>query len=208
MMIRLGFTIICLITFSGLQSQKMVRKSLINSNVTAFEIDTHNCFDLELTTSTNDELIVEALIDGEYSDDLIVKISEAGSTYIVSAGFRPNFVVPNDKLSAHKVISIALKVSLPEFKKVNVSGTNCNVMARGIFSTLEVVLNDGNCSLDQVGLKAVVKTQSGNINVLGEGGNVMAESKYGTVVKKYFPVGENEYDLHSVTGNIHLTNTN
>ncbi|MCW5514906.1 hypothetical protein [Muriicola sp. Z0-33] len=186
----------------------MIRKSLTNSNVTAFQIDTRNCFDLELTTSTNDELIVEALIDGEYSDDLVVKIREAGSTYMVSTGFRPNFVVPNDKLSAHKVISIALKVRLPEFNKVHVTGTNCNVMAKGTFSILEVALDDGNCSLDQVGLKAVVKTQSGNINVLGEGGNVLAESKYGTVVKKNFPEGASVYDLHSVRGDIHLTNTN
>ncbi len=207
MMIRL-VSILCLISFGGLQAQKMIKKSLINTNISAFQIDTDNCFELELIATTTDELIVEATIDGEYSEDLIVKINETGSTYFVSAGFRPNFIAPNDKLSAHKVVSIALRISLPAYNTVNVTGTNCNVLAKGMFSFLNVVLDDGHCTIDQVGQNTIVKTQSGDIRLLGEGGNVVAASKYGQVINEFFPKGESDFSLHTVTGNVHLINTN
>lgn len=206
-MIRL-VTIICLISFGGLQAQKVIKKSIVNTNVSSFQIDTANCFELELIASATDELLVEAAIDGEYSEDLIVKINQAGSTYLISAGFRPNFIIPNDKLGAHKVVSIALRISLPAFTKVDVTGTNCDVRARGMYSFLKVVSDDGQCTLNQVGQNTIVKTQSGHINLLGEGGNVIAASKYGKVINEYFPEGENDFSLHSITGNIRVINTN
>lgn len=208
LMKRSVFAILFLMTFSGLKAQKLIRKSLINSNISSFQIDTGNCFELELTTAVGDELIIEAELDGEYSEDLIVKIIEEGSTFFISTGFRPSFIVPNDKMSVHKVISIALRISLPEYNNVKVTGTNCNVTANGLFSALEVVLDDGNCILNQVGQSASVKTQSGNISLYGTGGIVDAETKYGNIVKNDFPHGDNEFSLYSITGNIHLIKTN
>jgi hypothetical protein len=38
---------------------------------------------------------VAASIDGEYLQDLMVNVAQEGSTVLVSAGFQPNFVFPN-----------------------------------------------------------------------------------------------------------------
>ncbi|MBT8183650.1 MAG: hypothetical protein KJN76_02320, partial [Eudoraea sp.] len=173
-------------------------------NITSIQIDAGNCFDLELSTVVGDELFVEATMDGEYSNDLVIKINEIGNTVFISAGFRPNFIAPEDKLSTHKVVAVAMRIRLPEFNSVKVSGTYCNVMVKGIFSTLEIVLDDGNCVLNGVGRNTVVNTQSGDINLFAESGKIDAETKYGQLTNKNIPEGNNNFSLYSVTGDICL----
>ena len=201
---RLGCVFLFCLAIGGLQAQKLIKKSHINSHISFFQIDTSNCFNLELGTSVGDELIVEAVIDGEYSKDLIIKISEEGNTLVVSAGFQPNFINPNDKLSAHKVISIALKIILPQQHDVKVLGTNCNVEVSGSFKALEVILDDGRCILKGVEESVKVLTQTGDISLYSPKGHVLAETKYGIVSKEDIPEGDNTFALHSVSGNINL----
>ncbi|MEX0289487.1 MAG: DUF4097 family beta strand repeat-containing protein [Flavobacteriaceae bacterium] len=189
---------------TSLHGQKLIKKSLINSDVSFFQIDTDNCFILNLGTSKGKELVVEALMDGEYSKDLLIKMREEGSTMFIGAGFEPNFVNPNDKLSAHKVVSIALNINLPEHHKVKVLGTNCNVEIEGSYSSLEVILDDGRCTLNGVKEQVEVRTQSGDINLYNAEGKVLAETKYGHIIKEIIPGGDSTFALHSVSGNISL----
>jgi hypothetical protein len=161
-----------------------------------------------LETSTGDELVVEAIIEGEYTEELLIRIREEGSTVMISAGFHPDFVNPNDKLSAHKVVSIALSIHIPELKEVQVFGTNCNVNVRGLFSALGVVLDDGRCTLNQVQQKVEVSTQSGDIILYCSKGLIKAESRYGKITGEAIPKGDNTFELQSNTGDIDLYKTN
>ena len=192
---------------NSLHAQKLIKKSFVNPGISFFQIDTGNCFNLELATSDGNELVVEAVIDGEYSKDLIIKIREDGNTYSISAGFQPNFINPNDKLSAHKVVSIALKINLPKQNKVKVVGTNCNVKAMGSFKVLEILLDDGNCILNGVRDSVLVNTHSGDISLYSKQGKVFAETKYGSIIKDVIPGGDSTFTLSSITGNINLKRT-
>ncbi len=203
-----GFVVLFLLIFHNLQAQKLVKKSLINSGTSLFQIDTGNCFDLDLATSNTDELVVEAAIEGEYRKDLVIRIMEEGSTVLISAGFQPLFISPNDKLSAHKVVSIALRIRLPEIKEVQVFGTSCNVHIGGFFRSLEVVLDDGRCTLNGVKEKVEVSTQSGDIILNTSEGFISAESRYGKVIKDVIPQHHNTFALRTVTGDISLNKTN
>ena len=186
------------------RAQKVIKKTIFNQQISHIQVDVKDCFKLDISTSDSDELFVEAQIDGEYESDLLLQVSEEGSTLKISAGFQPNFVNPNDKLSAHKVISIALKVVLPKQKNVHVFGTNCNVTASGSYDFLKVSLNDGRCDLNK-GLNNVeVITQSGPISVNYEDANINAHSKYGRVVGITSQKGNNRYELSTVTGDILL----
>jgi len=187
-----------------LHAQKLVKKSLINPNISFFRIDTNYCFEIEVYTSNTNEIVVEALIDGEYRKDLILKIMEEGSSVIVSTGFQPSFVHPNDKLSAHKVVSIALKINLPELRNVHVYGTSSNVTVTGLFTNLKVVLNDGRCTLNQVAENVNVTTQSGDITLNSTSGEIKAVTKYGKIYRERIPKSNNRFTLSTISGNINL----
>jgi len=189
-----------------LSAQKIVKKTILNPEIKAIQIDAKNCFEVKMMTSNTEELLVRATIDGEYKNDLILNLEEEGSNISVSAGFSPNFKNPNDKLSAHKVVSIALEINVPEFHRVQLNGTSCNVFVTGLFEQLKVTLNDGSCTIKEVSEKVTVITQSGNINVESKSAEIEAKSKFGKVQKNEIPDGEdNKYILTSTTGNINLS---
>lgn len=190
-----------------LTAQKVVKKTLINDAVTAINIDVNNCYKLVLETSESHEMSVEAVIDGEYKKDLLLSVKEEGSSIMISSGFQPNFHNPNDKLSAHKVVSISLKVMLPRHKYVTVFGTSCNITAEGDYKGLDVSLSDGSCELFNVSKRVKVHTQSGGIFVHALNADINAVSKYGKITKEYLPEGDAKYTLTSVTGNIRINKT-
>jgi len=196
--------LILILSANFLSAQKIVKKAIINPDITAVRIDARNCFQIKMQTSKVNEMYVEAIIDGEYKNDLILNLKEQGSSIFVSAGFSPNFKNPNDKLSAHKVISIELLISLPAGQNVQVDGTSCNIIASGDYEHLKVTLNDGNCILNEVSEIITVMTQSGNIDVHCSNAKINAASKFGEIGENDIPDGNNNFTLNTTTGNINF----
>lgn len=188
-------------TISG---QKTVRKSFPAPFGTLIQIDTDKCYEAKIVASESDELVVEARLDGEYAEALSVNITEEGSTLWVGTDFNPNFENPNDKLSAHKVVSVSLIIQIPAHLDVQVFGTSCNVNLSGAFRNVDVVLNDGSCTLNQVASQVHVQTQSGHIRLNSLQGVIRAVSHYGKVIQETIPEGDELFDLETVSGDITL----
>lgn len=188
---------------SGL-AQKQLERTIDARSVSLLQIDAANCFEVKIETGDTDVIVVTARLEGEYTKDLDLKVYENGRTLAINAGFKDTFINPNDKLSAHKVVSIALHVFLPKWKNVQLYGTNARVVAQGDYEDMNIVLADGICELDQVGRNVRVRTQSGNITMKAKSGSIAASSKYGLVNKMVLPKGTNRYNLSTVTGNIEL----
>ncbi|MBM1104909.1 hypothetical protein JQC67_02045 [Aurantibacter crassamenti] len=181
-----------------------MKKTVVNHEISAIEIDASNCFEINMKTSATDELNVQATIEGEYTEDLLLNLKEEGTNIFVSAGFVPNFKNPNDKLSAHKVVSIALEITVPQNHTIQVNGASCNVSVTGIYKHLKITLNDGICTLINVSENVMATTQSGDINIVSDGAIIQASSSYGIVEKNEIPVGENYFTVKTTTGNINL----
>ncbi len=193
--------------FHLLVSQKIIEKTYVNPEIGAVNIDAAQFFELSVETSAGDEMIIEATIDGEYRKDLLLRVTEEGHTIFVGSDFQPNFSNPNDKLSAHKVISIQVRMVLPRYKDVVIYGQSCNVKVQGIYSDLSVSLNDGQCILYEVSESASVQTQSGNIFVHTSKAKIRSINKYGKIFKDDIQVGDDHFLLNTVTGNIFLRKT-
>ncbi|MEZ2413523.1 DUF4097 family beta strand repeat-containing protein [Muriicola sp. E247] len=194
-----------LILFLGIISasgQKVVRKVLILPHITHIQIDASYLALVELITTPGADLNLQAVIEGEYRKDLAIELQEEGNTLRVTAALQPFFKIPNDKLSAHKVIAISLYIEVPEDKFVSLYGTNTQVRARGIYKELEVVLSDGQCTLKDPKDNVRVTTQSGNIDLETASGTINLNSKYGTVIQDNIPEGRSNYHLQSNSGNI------
>lgn len=190
-----------------LQGQKLVKKAFVGPRTEFVQIDAQNCYTIKLSTTTANEISVAASIEGEYAKDLLVSIEEEGSTLRISADFQPNFTNPNDKLSAHKVISVALQITVPYYKNVSVFGTKSEVQVEGNYKNLNIKLSEGRCVLENVSEKVEVATQSGDIWLTTSDGHILAESSYGNVEHNPIPKGNNQYVLKSIEGNIHLRKT-
>ena len=204
---RLVAVVIFLMGSCILHAQKKVVKTIENPNVSFVQIDGKNCFSLALETVDIPNITVAASIDGEYLQDLLVNVKQEGATVLVSAGFQPNFVFPNDKLSAHKVISISLKISIPKYLDVNVYGTSTNVGVTGHYANLKISLSDGKCTLKATGENVDVHTQSGNIELITKNAQIMASTKYGKIKREAIASGDDHFTLNSVTGNISIRKT-
>lgn len=188
----------------GLQAQKSIRKSIVNPRTSWVYVDTEHCFELELGNSATDEVFVQAQIDGEYSDDLVIEMEEEGTTLVIHPEFRPEFQHPNDKLSAHKIISIQLQVLVPLYTNVMVYGNHTQVQASGIFSATEFILNDGQCSMKLEAETLQATTHSGDIYFESKGASVVAASRYGTIKGGPIRSGNGSVRLRSTSGNIYL----
>ena len=195
-----------IILFMAHQSfaQKVVKKSIISPSISLISIDASNCFEIYIDTQDTDEMGVAAKIEGEYQNDLQLNIEKKGTTIHVNTGFNPDFINPNDKLSAHKVVSISLHIVLPKNSNVQIYGNDCNINIIGVYDQLNVALNDGFCTLNASIKKATVDTQSGNISLKTKEATIQATSKFGRVKSDSIPTGKNLFILSTVTGNIVL----
>jgi hypothetical protein len=196
-----------LLLYQNALGQKVIKKSIIHPGISFISIDANNCYSVSLVTRKGEEMSVTAQMDGEYNPDLLINIREEGSAMFISAGFQPNFVIPNDKLGAHKVVSIALQLTLPELKSVSLFGTSANVSVFGDYRDLRISLNDGQCLLTGVSEYVEVITQSGDIELTDRAADIEASSKFGKVSKNGLPRGSHQYILTTITGNITLNKT-
>ena len=187
---------------SRLHSQKRITKTLLNPEITSISIDAALCYQIVLETVATEEVTVEAQMEGEYRTDLIVQLREAGATLFIEPQFRPEFTLPNDKLGAHKVVSVRLKISLPVDQNVVLSAATCDVRTSGRFRDLKIVFNDGSCQLGHVGENTEVQTGSASIRASLPSGVVEASSRYGEVLLEPIPPGDHRLQLSSTRGNI------
>lgn len=190
-----------------LNAQKKVQKTIFDTEDTSLEINANSCFLVTISTANTQEISVIAKMDGEYSKDLLLNLHQEGKTLVVNTSFNPMFELPNDKLSAHKVLSISLDITIPENMNVSIYGTYSTVKATGKYQDITISLNDGKCILQAVSEKAQVITQSGAIHLFSKSGTVTAISKYGKVITDQLDTGTNQFQLQSITGNIHVYRT-
>ncbi|MGJ8733040.1 MAG: hypothetical protein ACSHW4_07835 [Cellulophaga sp.] len=190
-----------------LSAQKIVEKTVVNDHISLININTENCYQVTLETANTEEVTVSANIDGEYKKDLLLEIKEDAASIFITTGFSPTFISPNDKLSAHKVISISLHIILPAYKNVKLYGKSSNVIATGDYKNLNITLSDGFCSLEKITETISATTQSGNILVNSNYATVKASSKYGKIYTDNLAKGNTNFNLSSITGDIHITKT-
>jgi hypothetical protein len=197
-----GFLLFLSLGTSTLFGQKQVTKTFINSGINAISIDGTRAYEIQLLTGGAQEVLVEARMEGEYGSDVVVLFRESGTTLFIETPFSPNFEMPNDKLGAHKVISVKLKITLPDNQNVFLNAASCQVSASGVFRNLDIVFNDGRCTLTHRAERTSVTTGSASITAHLESGVIEARSRYGTVDLQAIPFGDHHLKLYSTRGDI------
>ncbi|NER14447.1 hypothetical protein GWK08_13415 [Leptobacterium flavescens] len=194
-----------LLSSSLLFAQKTVEKTVVGTLLKGIKVDAHNCFKIEIGTHASPKIRVESSIDGEYSDDLVISVLEKEDHLVIRAGFSPLFKNPNDKLSAHKVISIYLNILVPEGFEVDLLGGGVRTDISGKIKDLKVVLDNGICSIRDFYGNAEVSTRNGNIFLEARQAEVESESRYGQVKSEDIEPGKSKITLKTVNGDIYVS---
>ena len=162
-------------------------------------------FFIKIIAGETSKIKLEAKASGEYCEYVVLDISEEKNKLQIATGYTPYFEAANDKLAAHKVMSIQLELLVPENMAIKVFSKLASFYGEGRFKNAEVILEDGQCVFALFKGNAKIKTRNGNVVVSAKGGVAgTAISNYGTVINNLPSTGKYKIKVQSVNGDITL----
>lgn len=202
---RLISCFVIMLTACAAVAQKRFEKTMDLYGVNVVEIDGSAIFKIDIETNKGKTLKIISKIDGEYHRELNITSKFVDNTIKIGAEFMPVFNVPNDKLSAHKVISIQLIISMPENMTVKILGNETVLNISGNYKKLVTRTESGSNHFQDITGEVDASSHKGSIFFKLESGNIIATSEYGKVVLPSIPGSEQVIRLKSVTGDIYVT---
>lgn len=201
----LTYSILAIGISTGMTAQKVMERSWDASVFERITIDGDAIFDIKVVASATSAIKLHVKAAGEYSDYVVLEISEEDRQLVISTGYSPYFFGANDKLAAHKVMSIELQLHIPEDLVVAVSSKLASFYGVGHFKHLSVLLLDGRCELWSFLGEASIKNRDGDILVYAKHGVVgTAKSGTGRVLNTLPNYGVHKINVQSVNGDITL----
>jgi hypothetical protein len=207
-MLKHYFSILFLfVTVSGF-SQKLLEKTLDASEIENIVIDANAVYSLSIISEKTNQISIKTKVAGEFYENVLVTTTISKNTLKISTAFSPHFVVENDKLAAHKVLSIEMWLVIPEFLNVSINSELASVIGTGNYEMLQIALETGSCNLHKFYGNARVRTKLGDIvvyakkNVAGAG-----ISKNGKIHNKLPKEGKYRVLAESKDGDVSLFQT-
>lgn len=167
---------ILLMSFWPTTAQNTLKKE-INAEVNALQINGDQIFTIDIKTADTNSIYMEAVIEGEYKDGLVLVAEVEGDNLNIDLVKSPLFKDANDKLSAHKVIAAKLSITLPKHKTINLVSDIANVMMHGQYKALQMKLARGSFDATATVESAVIDCIDGNIKVQTEFTSKVTEDK-------------------------------
>lgn len=191
--------------FSEGYAQKIMEKSWDASSVERLEIISDEVYLITIVSGATERIDVRTKVEGEHNENVVLLVSEENKTLSLSSGFTPYFVMQNDKLAAHKVISIEMEIRVPSNLEILVKGAMVSVETKGSFSELKLELRNGNCVLNDFKGNAQLNSRNGNITVFAkETGVLNVKSKNGSIKNELPKEAHFLINAESVNGDITL----
>ena len=197
--------LILLVVLSGnLFAQKRLFKTYDVSDTHTLFIKSDDIFQIKLTTAQTDQITIYTQIEGETFESSLLHTEIVDGVLNITTGRTPDFIPFNDKLSAHKVLSIVLEIILPEGLTLDVYSTLASVDAQGDYNQIRMNLGRGGCYLSGLRFResAHINTISGNITVETENAKILAQSRNGNIVIPKGMNGINTIELQTIDGDI------
>lgn len=189
-------------------SQKVIEKSWDAMAFNKLEISSDDVFKIKIVTAPTSEIKLISLIDGENYESLNIGATEKGKTLTLKPTYRPFFKPKNDKLAAHKLISIEMMLTIPESMEVSINAKIASLETQGSIQFLNANLSTGICVLRDFLGHATLNTKQGDITVFTyDTVSGKAISKYGIINNELSGKGKYQIKAESVNGNISLLKT-
>lgn len=196
---------LCFIMLTGtsLWAQKFLEKDFYE-NVDGISIVSDEIFEIHIATRDSDHISVKTMIDGETFESALLTTKIVDKQLYIGTSKTPDYHPFNDKLAAHKVLSIAIYLEIPHHLNLNIYSTLASLDAIGSYGQVRVDLGRGGCRLDAFSFResAIINTLSGSIRIEVDHANLIAQSRNGNVVIPTNLTGTQTMSLKSIDGDI------
>lgn len=209
-MIQKAFLLLLFLFISkNILSQKVLQKQWDATAITKVSLQSDDVFKVKLVSDpTSNTIYIDTRIAGEHSESVVVNVIEKNNTLWVTTGYSPFFKAENDKLAAHKFISIEMIVTVPVHVAVAVYSSLASVSASGTFTSVRAELERGSCELINYKGNAILFTKQAGIKVTAANGVTgEAVSTYGAVINQLPSEGKYHIQAESIHGTITLLQT-
>lgn len=187
-------------------AQKTMQYQWDGQSFNTIVIDADEAFQINVTESDKNTISIKVNTEGEYADHTVLAFLEDENTLAVRTAIAPYYEMPNDKLAAHKVISIAIELSLPPEKKIQITSRLASLYIEGHHQNIQALLESGHCKASRFEGNASIKTTTGDIAIAALAHvSGIANSTYGRVINRLPKHKSFTIDAQSVNGDITLT---
>jgi DNA-binding protein YbaB len=177
------------------------------SSVQKIILNGDQIFEIEIQTWSKDQILLQTTVDGEYGNAFKVLSKKESDVFKIALGPSGLSSIPDDKRNAHKIITAAITLRVPEGKQIDVASDVGNVRAAGKMKSLQAVLQTGNFSFEGQSDYIKVETVEGNMDLRISSGKVDAQSTNGSVRIDPALKGDATVYLKSIRGNINVEAT-
>ncbi|MCX7551118.1 hypothetical protein [Xanthomarina sp. F2636L] len=201
------FLIGCLFFVFQMNAQKTTKKSFSAEGVSSLFIDGNSVFKIYIETVKTNNISIESFVEGENNEHVVLLAEIKDHQLHISSVYQPLFVAENDKLSAHKLISIEFKIRIPEQLNVFITSNIASIFMIGNYNQVTAELMNGSYNAENYKGSLLVNTIHGDIQVATDLSEVEVSSKHGTVEQEMLALGDKQIVLNSINGNITVIKT-
>jgi len=204
---KLLFALFFMLNFLLLNAQKETIQTFEASSIKEVIVHVDEVFNVEIETANTSVITLSTFSEGEYYNDIVIQTKQDLHSFQLNSQYQKILTSGFDKLSAHKVYAVKLKLVIPKNLKVVVTSNIASLKATGSFKSLEAELKAGACQLLHFSGKALINTFQGNIYAETISANVKASTNHGNL-----QIGENLkngqlMEIKSIYGNIEVKKT-
>tara|TARA_R110002020_G_scaffold257463_2_gene471128 strand:+ start:200 stop:829 length:630 start_codon:yes stop_codon:yes gene_type:complete len=185
--------------------QKQMQYRIPSEELKGIYIDSDEVFQIRIQASKIQEFKISAEVEGETFESVLVDPIQENDLWRIYIKRSIGFKAFDDKLAAHKVISIVLNIEIPENKELWVRSSLASLWAEGTFKYLNVNLMSGDCNLINYLGDGVINTLRGSICIETSNAQVEAISRNGNNETENKSDGKYHLKLKSVDGNIRVS---
>ncbi|OBX23546.1 MULTISPECIES: DUF4097 family beta strand repeat-containing protein [Bizionia] len=188
-------------------SQKGMQRIIDASEISTIDVAGNTIFKIKISAKPVQVITMSLQVEGENNEQIVLQTRHENQTLFIGSAYQPLFVKPDDKLAAHKKISIELTLEIPENLTVIITSDIASVVVIGNYKFLIAELLNGHFSAHKYSGDLQVDTLHGNIELETRSGKLDLNTKKGTIVQDKMPLGTNQISLNSINGNISVTKT-
>ena len=201
--LNLFVVLFCAMSVAFAQKQMVLTESA--GQLKGIFIESDQVFQIYVKTTNSDQLVISTEVEGETFETLEIDTRLQNELLYVTTGRSVGFKAFDDKLAAHKVLSVVLHIELPKNKELWVNSSLASVEAQGAFSYVNLNLSGGRVDLLNFSGNGVVNTLRGAIEIETQNTEVKASSRNGAVDVASSPLQLYELVLKTVDGDISVS---
>jgi len=204
---KLLLALFFMLNFLLLNAQKKTIQTFEASSIKEVIVQVDEVFNVEIETADSSVITLSTFSEGEYFNDIVIQTKQDLYSFQLNSQYQKILTSGFDKLSAHKVYAVKLRLVIPENLKVVVTSNIASLKATGSFKSLEAELKSGACQLLSFSGKALLNTFQGNIYVETISANIKASTNHGNLqIDENLKNGQ-LMEIKSIYGNIEVKKT-